>query len=339
MPFLGLTWSAVFAVGMTAMAPPAATGESPPFPTRTQTVELKEGWNAVFLEVEPADPSPTEIFADSPVDVVAQFLRPVRTAQFATDPGEELANDESWGVWYGPDREESLLSNLFALHSHTALLVHSRKAFSWTIAGQVFLKRIIWKPDSFNLIGFPVDPEAAPTFAQFFKGVPAHEAMPVFRLVEGRWRRVDRPAETLIRRGEAYWVYSRGGSDFQGPVEVRLPYGDHLRFGGEQSTAALALHNRSADPAGVTIQQVGGVGVPLDFIFKGVLESGVERFAARLPQSYTMPPMEPGVSGSVILRVHDLEGLDGGGAGLLKISSDSGTAHWIAVYAEPAGDS
>jgi hypothetical protein len=271
------------------------------------------------------------------VDAVAQYLRPVRTAQFATDPNEVLANRDGWGIWYGPDREESLFSNLHALHSHNAFLIHSTENFTWRITGQVYLKRIYWKPDSFNFVGFPVSSTGAPTFAQYFEGVPAHAGKPMFRLVDGKWRKIDNPAATLMRRGEAYWVYSDGGSDYQGPCDVRLPFADHLRFTDGQFSSMLTLHNRSPHPVSVTMTQVGTGGLPLDFVFKGVLEDDVETFVALLPESYAMPAMEAGVRGAVTLRVHSAQDVVDGATNVFRITSDAGTEYWVSVYAEAAG--
>lgn len=328
---------AVAALGFAAvlLAPPMVVG-GPAYPTRTQTISLKEGWNAVFLEVEAADPSPSAIFAGTPVDVAAQLLRMVRISRFATDPNEVLANDDSWGVWYGPEREESAFSNLYALRSHHALLVHSQKDFTWNVTGKPFLKRIYWKPDSFNLVGFPVSSTSTPTFAEFFRGVPAHEGQPVFRMSDGKWRKVERPAETLMRRGEAYWVFCRGGSDYQGPMDVRLSHGDHLRFA-ESHTGILIVENRSPNPGEVTLTQASGAGgLPLDFLFKGLMETHKENFAARLPQTYTMPAIDAGVRGSIVLRLHDPSAIGSGATNLFRVSSDSGVEYWVAAFAEAA---
>lgn len=331
-----MTAVAALGVAITLLAPSVVLG-APTYPTRTQTISLQKGWNPVFLEVDAADPSPSAIFDGTPVDAAAQLLRMVRISRFATDPDEVLANNDSWGVWYGPEREESAFSNLYALRSHHALLVHSRENFTWNVTGKPFLKRIYWKPDSFNLVGFPVSSKSTPTFAEFFRGVPAHEGQPVFRMSDGKWRKVERPAETLMRRGEAYWVYCQGGSDYQGPLDVRLSHGDHLRFG-ENHTGILIVENRSPNPGEVTLLQAGGPGgLPLDFLFKGVMETQKENFSALLPQTYTMPAIDAGVRGSIVLRIHDPSAIGGGATNLLRVSSDSGVDYWVAAFAEAAG--
>lgn len=310
---------------------------APNYPQRTQTLELKQGWNAVFLEVEPLDTAPSRLFAETPIDVAAQYTTTERRGQFATDPQKILANDDGWSVWYGPEREESFLSGLHALHSHNAFLLHSRENFVWRVTGQVFLKRIIWKSDSYNLVGFPVNSAAAPTFGEYFRGIPAHEGRPAFRLVDGRWRKVDNPDMTPMRRGEAYWIYSSGGSNYQGPSEVRLQFWDHLRYGPGRYNGRLILSNRSPNPAKLTIQREGTGGMPLDFVFRGVLEQEVQSFTTPLPEVYSMPVMEAGVEGAVTLRIRANADIAQGSSGLLRIRSDAGTEYWVALYAEAEG--
>lgn len=327
----GRLWLFCLAAVLAAGAPRATAA----LPERTQTIDLKSGWNAVFLEVEPPDTSPATVFANSPVDVAAQFTRPVRLTRFATDPAEILANNDGWSVWYAPERQESFLSNLFALHSHNAFLVHSRSDHQLKVTGQVYLKRLHWKADSFNLMGFPVDPAAAPTFAEYFQGVPAHSGQPVFRLVDGKWRKVVNPAGTPMRRGEAYWVFSKGGSDYQGPGEVRLAYGDHLRYGPDRFNSTMVLSNRSRNPVKATISQAAQGGVGLDFVFKGILESEVKTFLTPLPQTYNMPAMEAGTEGSVILRLTEAASYPAGRSNLLRVTFDAGTEYWISVYLDP----
>lgn len=306
------------------------------YPVRTQTIDLKQGWNAVFLEVEPSDPSPQAVFANTPVDVAAQFTRPVRLTRFTTDPGDILANNEGWAIWYGSERPESFLSNLHALHGHNAFLLHSQSDHQLKVTGQVYLKRLNWKSDSFNLVGFPINPAVAPTFGEYFQGVDAHSGQPVYRLLDGQWRRVTNPAATPMRRGEAYWVYSKGGSDYQGPAEVRLAFHDHLRYSPSQFNGTLVLRNRSPHPAKATFHQNAPGGVGLNFVFKGILESQVETFAALLPEVYPMPAMEARTEGSVTLRLTEQATYPAGQSNLLRISFDCGTEYWVAVYLDPA---
>lgn len=51
--------------------------------TRTQTVSLAQGWNSVWLDVEPEEANPAALFDGKPVDIVAGYTLPVSEAQFA----------------------------------------------------------------------------------------------------------------------------------------------------------------------------------------------------------------------------------------------------------------
>jgi hypothetical protein len=139
-----------------------------------------------------------------------------------------------------------------------------------------------------------------------------------------------------MRRGEAYWVYCDGGSDFQGPCEVRLRVGDHLRYAPDRFHGTFVLRNRSPHPAVITLAQAGH-SMPLDFVFRGILEKEVVSFTTPLPDVYRMPALEAGVEGSVTLRLPQSPQVVPGSNNLLRISSDAGTEYWVALYLDPKG--
>src|SRR5262245_12293010 len=92
--------------------------------TRSQQVLLKKGWNAVFLEVDPADPAPTTVFARTPVDIAASFYAPASSAQFVSNPSVDLFKMAGWGVWYAENRPDAFLKTLHAVNGRQAYLVH-----------------------------------------------------------------------------------------------------------------------------------------------------------------------------------------------------------------------
>ena len=46
-------------------------------PFRTQTIQLEAGWNAVYLEIEPRKGEPSALFAGTPIEIAAAYMRPV----------------------------------------------------------------------------------------------------------------------------------------------------------------------------------------------------------------------------------------------------------------------
>lgn len=225
----------------------------------TQTFSLQNGWNAIHLEVEPADSAPAVVFGGLPVASVWTRADRLAAAEFIQDPEEAAFNQGGWQVWLPGSGPETLLKNLFAIQGNRSYLVRVTNAVaSWSVTGRPALRRIGWAPDAYNLRGFPISATAPPTFGSYFSSAAAHldpatgTVDKVYRLdAAGHWVLAG-PGERM-RRGEAYWVYSRGASEFAGPVEVVPERGDGLDFGGETQEFKLEVRNQTATPQTLTL--------------------------------------------------------------------------------------
>ena len=316
-----------FVLGVSA-ADPAAT--------RTQTVDLKAGWNAVFLEVEPANPEPAAVFAGTPVDMAASFFARAGSAQYITDPAANLYKRAGWGVWYAPERPDAFLSTLHAVHGQRGYLVHALADLVWPVQGQVVRLPYRWEPNAFNLTGFPVARQGAPTFAQYFQGSKAHRHNRIYRLEGGSWRRVLDPSAEAMRSGEAFWIFCDGASTYQGPLRVQTPIERALFLG--RAVGDVVLRNESTHPLTPTMEHVAAEGdpVPLSIVLQGVRGGGALRSELAAPKPagawvQTLPPIEAGEGIRVPLEARR-EALTGAHqVSLLKISTDLGTEEWVPV--------
>jgi hypothetical protein len=131
--------------------------------SRTQTFEIEKGWNAIYLAVEPAEPYPSLVFTNYPIDIVAGYESVLSTQQFSSDPTADMLSDLGWGVWYSPSRPDSFLTDLASIHGGKAYLVHAVSAFTLAIEGAVEMVTIRWQPNAFNFTGFCLDPVAPPS--------------------------------------------------------------------------------------------------------------------------------------------------------------------------------
>src|SRR5262245_34621916 len=104
---------------------------------RTQTFQLRQGWNAVFLEVYPAQTDPARVFANTSVDIAASYYAPSASAQFITEPGVDLFRQSGWGVWYTAGRPDAFLKTLHAILGQQAYLLHAERDSLWTVTGEV----------------------------------------------------------------------------------------------------------------------------------------------------------------------------------------------------------
>lgn len=310
---------------------------------RSQTLLLSPGWNAVYLEVDPAPAAPAALFAEQPVDVVAAYATPGRGAQFVRDPQADMLRAYGWAIWYAPARPDAFLTTLYGLHGARGYLVHATTNATLTLTGPPAPERLNWTPDAFNFVGFALQDPGAPTFAQFFAGSAAHTHNKIYRLVDGTWRQVLTPATAVMRSGEAFWIYCDGRSDYSGPLDVKAPSAQGVTLA-EGARGEIIVRNRTGHPVAFHIEHVVDpeLPIPLSSPVQAVNEAAGGRqelfvhFAAGGWQQ-PFPPLEAGkaLRFPLTLRARDME--PGTRESLLKVVSDMGTIDWIPLTATRAG--
>lgn len=307
-----------------------ADEDAPLGPFRTQRIALEEGWNAVYLEVEPLENRPDALLAETPVEIMAAYFRPVTSMEFIDSPEAVLSDRARWSVWYAPDREDALLSNLYYIQGHQPYLVYAEEDYTWELRGAPVFGTPEWHPDAFSMVGFPIDPAEKPTVANYFGGSSAHEDLRAYRMSDGRWSLIDRPESTLMEPGTAYWVFSEGKSDFRGPLRVEFP---------KSSSGGIAL-TESSGPRRVTLRNVTEFPQELSFSLTGgrtgaaplayevrVLndDSGpLQDVAVPFPETMTLGPLEPGQVFALDLLVDPSAVEQPLQSALLTIRSDAG---------------
>ena len=184
----------------------------------TQELILNPGWNAVFFEVQP-DPNRTEsVFRDVPVKSVWAWNERFAFVQYVRDPSTLLPEQPEWLTYYPAGSTNAFLSNLFAIQGGKAYLIEldGDQPVTPTFAGELILRKPEWLSDSFNLVGFHLDPAKTSTFGEFFGPSPAHDGKAMYRLNEGG------------RVGAGRGSYLRGDESrnsllgvLRGPIELR----------------------------------------------------------------------------------------------------------------------
>lgn len=304
-------------------------------PLREQSVVLTKGWNAVFLEVDPVENSPTTLFADVPVDIVARYFRLVTPVQFISDPADEPWKTKGWGVWYAPDREDAFLTSLHAIQGNQCYLIHAKEATTWQVTGVVRYRRTSWKTDSFNLFGACVDPSGPPTFGQFYSGTEGKIGTRIYRLTEGKWAKINNPQSTTMRPGEACWVFCSGQTDYQGPLNVTVAGGDGLDFGTKGTRQEIAIRNALPVPATLSVTTVapsgGGTELPLNQVVRD-LSLAETRYPA-VASLLAVPTLAAGTETQITFQLRRERMSAAEQSTLLRITSDSGAVVWLPVKA------
>ena len=305
----------------------------------TQTLDLRAGWNAVFLEVDPAEPAPARVFAGLPVDAVATHDAVPAGGQFVKDPGADLALAQGWAVWYAPHRPDAFLSNLYEVQGAKAYLVHATTNATLVLAGDVPPSLPTWKPDAFNFVGFPLQDSGAPTFAQFFAGSSAHSPGRIYRLVEGKWRQVLDPGAESMRAGEAFWIHCKGASDYTGPLQVSTPspFGVILsQHGGSE----IVFRNRAPHPVALRLAHTADpdAPVPISVAIEARDEAtgDLRKMALHLPAGnweQTLPTLEAGQAIRLPLELRAQDIPPGERRSILTVFTDLGTKTVVPVTA------
>lgn len=334
LPCITHSWLALTAVGgLVAEANAGAVAGH----QRVQEIALTAGWNAVYLAVEPTEPAPEKVFAGLPVDTVATLFENPVSNQFVTDPSVDLLKAQGWGVWYAPGKPEAFLKSLDGVLGNRAYLVHAKSACTWKATGDALMPAIAWRPDDYNFVGFGVRAQGGPTFAEFFAGSKAHTGQAIYRLSEGRWKKVLNPASETMRAGEAFWIYTKGSSDFQGPLGIETVSGRGLLLG--KGADQMIFRNTCNHPLAPVIEQVpakDGPPLPLSFVVKtfGDASQTVSTNTAPMPTGaweQALPPLEGGKAIAVPMQVRSSELLKSKQGSLLKVTTDLGTEAWVPV--------
>ncbi len=307
--------------------------------TRTQSLHLRAGWNAVFLEVAPTKTEPETFFAKTPVDIAASFYASGSTAQFVSDPSVDLLGRDGWAVWYAENRPDHFLRTLDAVFGQRAYLIHSKADFDWAITGTVILPDIQWQPDSYNFVGFPVDATSPPTFAEFFGSSKAHQSRKVFRLVNEGWRRVVDPSTETMRQGESFWIFCEGASDFAGPLKVEAGLFGLMLI--DQSTGNLVIRNTTDHKISVVLRHLanGDDSVPLSILVRTAGGSGLaltDTLASNKPVGdweQALPPILGAGAVNVPFQARSRELTRATQSSLIRIVTDIGVEAWIPVTA------
>ena len=223
----------------------------------TQTLELRPGWNAVFLEVDPAPNACDAVFAGLPIKSAWAWNPESPGPQYLRNPDELLPEQPEWLTWYPKDSPQSFATDLFVLVGGRAYLlqVGGTAPVIWTVRGRVLTPSAVWSPDAFNLFGAFVGAGDGPSFSDYFAPSAAHAGQRVFRLNEkGQWVDVVDAASAKIRAGEAYWLRCEGASDYAGPISVTFGNGlDKMDFARKGVSMGLTISNRTGAPRTVEL--------------------------------------------------------------------------------------
>ncbi|RYD24535.1 MAG: hypothetical protein EOP86_28500, partial [Verrucomicrobiaceae bacterium] len=222
----------------------------------TQSISLRPGWNAVHLQVDPAEKAVSSVFQGIQVKSVWRWNETFSSVRYVQDATTLLPKAPGWFSWLPPAAGAAVLNNLNIIEGGKCYLVQLDGAVPVTLAvkGEAVARPLSWIPDSLNMAGFKVDPANKPTVAQFFAGSPAHAGQAVYRMqASGQWTRIAETAAERLNPGEAYWVFTKGQSSFDGLISAQTEQRNTVEYGQSIVEQVVTVRNSSAAAQTVTL--------------------------------------------------------------------------------------
>ena len=232
----------------------------------TQTIALKNGWNAVYLHVDPSHGVlDTQVGAVSANPILEVWRWNPPAASQSTESPEALGASAEWVSWVRGG-SANLLQRLTGNTAYLVRVGDGASTYSWAVQGRPLAPQTDWTISGLNFIGFPTVPTSPPKFDAFLAQAPElQSATPeIYAYVGGDLgtynpNRIASPLLrfTSVNRGQAYWV--RSGTTFNhyfGPVEVNLGGATALDFSDATSSRSVRLKNQTTNTLTVTIRLV-----------------------------------------------------------------------------------
>jgi hypothetical protein len=319
-----------------------------------QSIALRPGWNAVFLEVQPAVEDCDAVFTGMPIDSVWDFNRVVDLPQFVQDPTTLVPGAPGWLTWFPPNHPLAGQGSLFTLRDGRPYLVKvatNAAPFTWTIVGRPSLRPSSWAAGGMNLAGFHVG-SIGPSFQTLFAGEAGLVSQPVYSLdAAGVWRRILDLANTRVRANESYWIRCTAPAQRSGTILVDPGSRQGMEFASGQTEQLLRIRNTSAGARTITLRlltsatpppgQAPSAGpVPLQYWRSDYAATNFEWAAFPPTLAYTALPSGQEWHVRLGAKLTDIPVSPGARyQSVLEVVDDAGTRWLVPLSARPPGDS
>jgi hypothetical protein len=283
---------------------------------------------------------------DACLESVWRWNVPQSTMDYIIDPAEGLWDEPGWKHYFpetslGPDGvSREFLTDLLSLHANTGYLVKLKDDAAnvdLTVSGTPVAGNHLWLKGSYNLAGFPINPDSAPTVGTFFQDLqdgpsPITEVRALGS--DGRWGAALAPGDVLSH-GQAYLVYyddqdPDAPDDYTAPLNIVDVIVDGLQFSpglaGRQND--LTIENLSLeDDVIVTVTLVGGADAEVALRLTEPITVDLKANAVEIS-------LDSGEAEVLTFKVLSTEQAGDGEALIELCSADLGTRWLIPVSAE-----
>jgi hypothetical protein len=286
----------------------------------TQPVDLRPGWNAVQLHVDPSHVTLDTLIGGNPSNPIQEiwlWTPAVGSAQFVQSPQVPTSTISQWSSWKRPLGAGSEFNRLYGNAVCLVKVGDVGTNYTFRVLGRPVPPKHDWTATGLNFLGLPVPAGAGVAVDQFFQpGGDILRALEIYRygpgdLDSGNPSRVFALRSTNLRRGEAYWM--RAGDTFNryfGPLEVVLQDPRGVVFGARFGEHRLRLRNRSTSSVTIRMDLLASEAAPTN-----------QAPVAGLPSLLIRGDLNP----TNLLFPHTVVSLTNGGSWTLAAAGQSGS--------------
>ena len=316
-----------------------------------QTIVLRAGWNAVFLNIQPEPADCDGALAGLPVESVWDFNPSIDAPQFVQDPNTLIPGSPSWLTWFPPVSAQAGISSLFALRDGRPYLIKlpdNAAPANWVVTGRPSLRPLTWHPGGVNFVGFRVG-ATGPTFQTLFAGESGLANQPVYTLgTAGDWQQVLSLSTTRPESGKSYWVRCASPAQRSGTIVVQGVGNGGLTFRSGATEQSLRIRNTSAAARNISVRLLASAtpppgqplkAGPVPLEYRTTDYSNAAFGWATFPAALTFNALPAGQEWNVRLGARLPTNATAPGSSyqsLLEISDDAGTRWILPVSAIPA---
>jgi len=239
----------------------------------TQTFDLRGGWNAAYLNVDPSHATISQLLASDPgpsIEEIWMWQVPSSLGQFVSSPQQPVSGTSQWRTWRRTDVAGSSLQGLVPNAAYLVRVRSDLSNFTWQVKGKAVAPSHRWTGSGLNFVGFPTLPTTPPTFEDFLAQSPAEfqQTAEIFRypggnLGVGNPARVFALRTTRVRRGEAFWMRSAEHyNSYFGPFDLTVSGPGAVDLGDASSVFSMRLRNLAPVPLVVTLNLVASEAPP-----------------------------------------------------------------------------
>ena len=235
----------------------------------TETFQLSNGWNAIYLRGTPWPVGLDSQFSALPIRSAHRNYLQYDTSQFTESSSDLPTRGTEWVVWYPSNSPHRVLTTLWNLNGNGSYLIDCYTSCTWTVKSIPVVPERVWLPNAWNFVGLPVNPSRSVTFVQYFQNANNIDVSPdpaggkVFRTrADGSQRDISSQTAILaMNPKEAYWIMTQGLSAFIGSVRAKATMGA-LQFPVGTTIGSFTLVNACGSNQQVSVQLVGSEAPP-----------------------------------------------------------------------------